>query len=86
MQQKYVPAQESDTQQLALLARIIAEGKFEIKGDAILTVAGTLRYLAQLTDRFKNAAPVHPTPVAALEAPEAKVEVDTSNVRKGKRK
>lgn len=78
--QKYVPVQESDLQQLVLLSRIIAEGKFEIKGDAILTVAGSLRYLAQLTDRFKNAAPVLPPP--APEMPDIKLEVDTPNVKK----
>lgn len=80
MQQKYVPAQESDMQQLSLLARIIAEGKFEIKGDAILAVANSLRYLAQLTDRFKNAAPVPPPP--SPEVPDVKLEVDTTSVKK----
>ena len=85
MTQKYVPVQESDLQQLVLLAKVLAEGKFEIKGDAILTVAGALRYLAQLTDRFKNAGPVLPPPSPALES--APIEVDTSSLtRKGKKK
>ena len=82
LQQKFVPVQESDLQQLALLARIIAEGKFEIKGDAILTVAGSLRYLAQLTDRVKNAAPLPQPEPAPFEPPVAPtIEVDTSNLK-----
>lgn len=76
MYKKYLELQDSDLQQLVLLSRIIAEGKFEIKGDAILTVAGSLRYLGQLSERVKNAQPL-PEP--------AKVEMDTSNV-KGRRR
>ena len=79
--QNYVPVQESDLQQLVLLSRIIAEGKFEIKGDAILTVAGSLRYLAQLTDRVKQAAPVLP-PVSPEVPPAPVPDVGSSKKRR----
>lgn len=86
MEQRYVLAQESDLKQLVQLSRIIAEGKFEIKGDTILTVANSLRYLAQLTDRFKQAAPVQAAPAPVFIPTEAPVvEVDTSKLKGRKR-
>lgn len=85
MTQKYVQVLESDLQQLIILSKVIAEGKFEIKGDAILTVASSLRYLGQLAERFKNAGPVETPlpPFSPLELP--RIEVDTSKL-KGRRR
>lgn len=85
MNLKVVPVQEQDLQQLILLTKVIAEGKFEIKGDAILTVGGALRYLAALTDRFKNAQDVSAYAPAVPILPDTAIEVDTSNVKGGKR-
>jgi hypothetical protein len=83
---KYLEVQDADLQQLVILAKIIGEGKFEIKGDAILTVASSLRYLGQLTERVKNAGPA-PAPAQPefipTEAP--KLEVDLSSVKGRKR-
>lgn len=50
-----IPVNENDLKQIQMLTKIIAEGKFEIKGDAVLMVAQNLRWLAELADRIKRA-------------------------------
>jgi hypothetical protein len=55
--EKQLNVTDEDAKQLVVLAKIIAEGQFQIKGDCILFIADALKYLASLTDRIKQAQP-----------------------------
>ena len=78
METRTIQIDQTDLQQLAQLARVIAEGEYKIKGDAIHTVSTSLRWLGSLADRMKNAKAPEP-----VEPVQEEVPVQSSSRRKG---
>lgn len=66
---KKIIVNENDLKQIQMLTKIIAEGKYEIKGDAVLMVAQNLRWLAELADRIKRAEEDKPVEPLIQESP-----------------
>lgn len=65
---RFITVEERDLQQLTILVKVFAEGRFDVKGDSILPVANALRHLAGLVDRVKNAQEL-PVPTPPEERP-----------------
>lgn len=70
---KYILVEDKDIQSLNTLAKVLAEGKYEMKGDSVLAVGACFRHLAALVDRMRNAQvfpePTPPAPSVQSTAP-----------------